>query len=66
MDKKAILTICESGGVNLTFDPPTEKDEASFRSHLGMVALLAVTEECKRRGWLESDSSEEEYGNDDE
>lgn len=47
---KAIITITNSGKVEIDFSPSLVLVEASFRAHMGMVGVIAIQDECDRLG----------------
>lgn len=47
---KAIITITNSGKVEIDFSPSLGLVEASFRARMGMVGVIAIQDECDRLG----------------
>ena len=47
---KAIITITNSGKVEIDFSPSLGLVEASFRAPMGMVGVIAIQDECDRLG----------------
>ena len=47
---KAIITITNSGKVEIDFSPSLGLVEASFRAYMGMVGVIAIQDECDRLG----------------
>ena len=54
---KAIITITNSGKVEIDFSPSLGLVEASFRARMGMVGVIAIQDECDRLG-LKGDGDE--------
>ena len=47
---KAVITITNSGKVEIDFSPSLGLVEASFRARMGMVGVIAIQDECDRLG----------------